>query len=75
MVSSVKVLDWEKPAGDKPVSHELKASEGSLLIVPAGFANGMVALEENSQLMVMSNKSLQESLGDDFRFDPKEFAL
>ena len=75
MVSSVKVLDWEKPAGDKPVSHELKASEGSLLIVPAGFANGMVALEENSQVMVMSNKSLQESLGDDFRLDPKYFAL
>ena len=72
-ISSVKVQDWETPLGGTPQSWELNESEGSLLSVPEGHANGIRPLEPNSLLMVMSNKTLQESLDDDYRFDVKAF--
>lgn len=72
-ISSVKVLDWEKPSGDRPQSWELNESNGSLLSVPAGHANGIRPLEPNSLLMVMSNKTLGESLADDYRFQVGAF--
>jgi dTDP-4-dehydrorhamnose 3,5-epimerase len=73
-VSSVEILDWDEPIGGDVFHFELNSSDGQLLIVPAGFANGVLPREEGSQLMVMSNKTLAESLGDDIRFDPEKFA-
>jgi dTDP-4-dehydrorhamnose 3,5-epimerase len=73
-VSSVEILDWNEPLGGTVFHFELNSKDGQLLIVPAGFANGVLPLEEGSQLMVMSNKTLAESLGDDIRFDQEKFS-
>ena len=72
-VSSVKVLDWEAPSGGERFNFHLSGDSGELLIVPEGYANGILSLEVGSVLMVLSNKTLGESLGDDIRFDPSAF--
>ena len=72
-VSSVKVLNWEAPSGGERFKFHLSGESCELLIVPEGYANGILSLEVGSVLMVMSNKTLSESLGDDIRFDPSAF--
>lgn len=72
-VSSVRVLDWDAPAGGEKYTFRLSGDSGELLIVPEGFANGILSMEVGSVLMVMSNKTLSESLEDDIRFDPSAF--
>jgi dTDP-4-dehydrorhamnose 3,5-epimerase-like enzyme len=72
-VSSVRILDWDAPSGGETYKFHLSADSGELLIVPEGFANGILCMEVGSVLMVMSNKTLSESLEDDFRFDPSAF--
>jgi len=49
------------------ISSDRKAN---LIIIPPGFANGWVSLENNTILVCASTSSLEESLKDDKRFDP-----
>ena len=76
VVASVRVTDWSgNPFQAEPQSWTLSAITGDLLIVPEGFANGILPLEEGSSLMVMSNRTLSESQGDDLRFPPEYFPV
>ena len=46
----------------------LSADDNSVLYIPGGFANGFQAVDDNSRLMVYSDKHLEEAAGDDYRF-------
>jgi len=46
----------------------LSVEDNSVLFIPEGFANGFQALEEDSSLMVYSDKKLKEATSDDYRF-------
>lgn len=41
----------------------------SILYIPANYANGFKTLEENTIIMFFSTSTLEESKGDDLRFD------
>lgn len=59
---------------DKNIStYTLSSKNPSILIVPPGYFHGWISLEENTILIGMSNKSLEESLKDDVRIDPFTF--
>jgi dTDP-4-dehydrorhamnose 3,5-epimerase-like enzyme len=47
----------------------LTSQSPSILFIPPGFANGFKTLEENTILMFFSTSTLEESKGDDIRFD------
>lgn len=47
----------------------LTSQSPSILHIPSGFANGFMTLEENTIIMFFSTSTLQESQGDDIRFD------
>jgi len=47
----------------------LTSQSPSMLFIPPGFANGFKTLEENTILMFFSTSTLEESKGDDIRFD------
>ncbi|MEM2293523.1 MAG: WxcM-like domain-containing protein [Nitrososphaerota archaeon] len=51
----------------------LSSKRPCLLIVPPGYFHGWVSLEENTILIGMSNKTLEQSISDDFRIDPFTF--
>ncbi len=70
LVNLVDIDDWEKPLGDLPVqSYELSAEDNRILFIPPGFANGFKALSNDAQLLVLSDKTLEDSVNDDVRFD------
>ena len=53
LICSVKIDDWENPSRDLPIEKFImSANEGNILMMPAGYANGIKALEEGSKLMV-----------------------
>lgn len=69
-VCSVKIDNWDNPSHNL-VIHRFKLTEheSNILYIPAGFANGFKANQPNSKMIIYSNKTLDESENDDFRFD------
>jgi dTDP-4-dehydrorhamnose 3,5-epimerase len=72
VVGAVRIDDWENPARDSKV-HRFVLSEQkpSVLFIPAGYANGFMSLTADAKLLFFSTSTLQESLGDDVRFDAR----
>ena len=44
-----------------------------LVIIPPGYANGWMSLEENTLLVSLSTSTFEESVDDDKRYDPYEW--
>ncbi len=49
------------------------ARKPTLVVIPPGFANGWVSLEDNTILVCGSTSSFEESIADDKRTDPYKF--
>ena len=72
IVGAVGIDDWNSPSKDAEVKRfVLAASQPSVLYIPAGFANGFKTLEPDTKLLFLSTSTLEESRGDDVRFDPR----
>ncbi|MCG9793919.1 cupin domain-containing protein [Flavobacterium algicola] len=75
-IAFVKIDNWENPSVDIIVeSVVVKADEPRVLHIPAGYANAIVSLEENSQLMSFSTLPLDRVKEDDVRFDSNTWAI
>lgn len=42
----------------------------NLIVIPPGYANGWISLEDNTILICASTSTFEESINDDQRFDP-----
>ena len=72
LVCAVKVDDWDNPSKETTVSKfVLSEKSPSILFIPSGFANGFMSLTEDAKLVFYSTSSLEESKGDDYRFDAR----
>ena len=72
LVGAVKIDNWEQPSKDLSVSkYVLSAIKPSVLFIPAGYANGFMSLSSDAKLMFFSTSSLDESKGDDIRYDAR----
>ena len=72
LVAAVKVDDWESPSKDLKIERVVLSSEKpTALLIPAGYANGFMTLTESAKVMFLSTSSLEESAGDDIRFDAR----
>lgn len=72
LIAAVKIDDWQNPSEKlEAETFKLTANNPQILFVPAGYANGVQALEEESNLIVYSNLTLEESAHDTYRFDAK----
>lgn len=49
----------------------LSGDQPKILMIPAGCANGAMNLTEDTELMYFSDKNLQESTKDDYRYPPR----
>lgn len=68
-IAWVKIDDFNNPSDDlSPEVHLLTANNSEILSVPKGYANGLKALEPNSELMIFSDMSLEESLNEKIRY-------
>lgn len=69
IVGVVKIDDWEMPSRDLPVDrYVLSGQTPSILKIPAGYANGFKTLTQETTLVFFSDRGVEESLSDDFRF-------
>ena len=65
----ITIDNWKQPSGGLEIqSKTLTDRKCEILIIPPGHVNGFKALEPDSTLVVFSDKTLQESKEDDFRF-------
>jgi dTDP-4-dehydrorhamnose 3,5-epimerase len=72
LVAAVKVDNWDDPSKDLKIERVvLSADKPIALLIPAGYANGFMTLTESAKVMFLSTSSLEESAGDDFRFDAR----
>lgn len=72
IVAAVKIDNWDAPSKDSPVErHVISAQKPAVFYVPAGYANGFMSLTEDATLIFYSTSTLEESRGDDVRFDSR----
>jgi len=69
VVAWVKIDDFENPSDNLiPEYHILSAATSEILSVPKGYANGIKALEPNSEIMIFSDMNLEESVKEKIRY-------
>jgi dTDP-4-dehydrorhamnose 3,5-epimerase len=72
LVGAVAIDDWEIPSKDADVHRfVLSAKKPSVLFIPSGYANGFMSLTANARLIFFSTSSMEESQGDDVRYDAR----
>ena len=70
IVAAVCIDDWEKPSKDLKVHrYVLSGQKPGVLFIPRGYGNGFKTLTDDTKLMFFSTSTLQESIGDDIRYD------
>jgi len=69
LVAWVKIDDFKNPSRDLlPEYHILSTENSEIISVPKGYANGLKALEPNSELLIFSDMDLEESVNEKIRF-------
>jgi dTDP-4-dehydrorhamnose 3,5-epimerase len=69
MIGLIKLTDFNNPSRNLPVSRfVISARNPGVLLVPGGFANGLMNLSPEAEVLVFSSFTLGESQGDDYRF-------
>ena len=72
LVAAVRIDDWDTPSRSLPVTrHVIAATLPKVLFIPAGYANGFMSLTDDARLMFFSTSTLDESMGDDIRYDAR----
>ena len=72
VVGAVAIDDWDKPSKNAEVKRfVLSEKKPTVLYIPAGHANGFMSLTKDAQVMFFSTSTLEESLGDDIRYDAR----
>ena len=70
IVAAVLIDNWELPSKEAHVHrYVLSSNKPAVLYVPAGYANGFMSLTTDAKLMYFSTASVEESRGDDIRYD------
>lgn len=72
LIGAVAVDDWEHPSKSAQVArHVLSATKPAVLFIPPGYANGFMSLTADALLVFFSTSAIEESLGDDVRYDAR----
>lgn len=76
VVGAVEIDNWEHPSPDmKAERFVLSEKKPAVLFIPAGYANGFMSLTKDAQIIFFSTSTLDESLGDDFRYDARHWDI
>ncbi len=71
LVAWVKIDDFADPSPDLvPEYHIISSKKSELISIPKGYANGIKAIEPNSEVMVFSDTEVEKSVKEKIRFNP-----
>lgn len=74
-IAWVKIDDFENPSINLiPDYYILSANNSEIISIPKGYANGLKALEPQSEIMIFSDMNLEESIHENKRY-PAEWWL
>jgi len=72
VVNIIKIDNWENPSKDLEIQKfVLSAEKPSILYIPAGYVNGFMTLTQDTQVFFFSTSTIEESKGDDIRFESR----
>ena len=72
VVGIVKIDDWDKPSRNTEVKRFIfSENKPTILYIPPGYANGFMSLSDDTQIVFFSTSTIDDSLGDDYRFDSR----
>ena len=72
VVAWVKIDNFNNPSLTlKPECHIIDVENSELVYVPPGYANGIKALEPDSELMIFSDFEVEKSVQEKIRFNPE----
>jgi dTDP-4-dehydrorhamnose 3,5-epimerase-like enzyme len=70
IIKVVKIDDWKCPSRNLKVQKfTLSENDSNILLIPSGYANGFKAKQPNSSVIIFSDRTLDESNKDDYRFE------
>jgi len=70
IIAAVKIDNWDQPSKDlKIYRFTLSSEKPSVVFIPKGYANGFMTLSKDAKLIFFSTATIEESLGDDMRYD------
>ena len=76
LVGAVKIDNFDNPArGGEVTRVVLSDKKPEVFYIPEGFAYGFMSLTEDAQLMFFSPRTLEESEGDDYRYDYRHWNI
>lgn len=72
IVAAVAIDNWEQPSKNAKVYRfVLSEQKPSVMFIPPGYANGFMSLTADTKLMFLSTSTIEESQGDDIRYDAR----
>ena len=72
LICAVRIEDFGNPDPASPVKRFVLAyDKPSVLFVPSGYANGAMSLTDDALIQYFSTSTLEDSAGDDYRFDAR----
>ncbi|MDC3150196.1 WxcM-like domain-containing protein [Alphaproteobacteria bacterium] len=70
MLCRVKLDDFNIPSKNLDIEKfTLECTQPKIIIIPKGYANGVMNLKPDSKIMFFSDKTLKDSANDDYRFE------
>lgn len=70
LIAWTKIDDFANPSNElRAEYHILDDADREIVHIPGGYANGLKALKNGSELLVLSSMSLEESQGDIVSYD------
>ena len=71
LIKIIKINNWKEPYNDWSNKNQfvLSSIEPIILRIPAGYVNGFKTLDDKTIVQFFSTSTLEESLGDDYRFE------
>lgn len=75
VVTGAAIVGVTDLSGENVERFVLSADKPQVLYIPAGHANGFKTLTDDTKLIFFSASTLEESLGDDIRFDARKWDI
>ncbi|MDO8581273.1 MAG: dTDP-4-dehydrorhamnose 3,5-epimerase family protein [bacterium] len=72
LIGAVPIDNWDHPAKDAKVFRVvLSSAKPSIVYIPPGYANGAMSLSDDAIIVYFSTASMEETKGDDVRYDAR----
>lgn len=72
LIGAVEIENWDSPSKDAKIwKFVLSEHKPSIVYIPTGYANGFMNFTQDTKLLFFSTSSVEESKGDDFRFEAR----